>query len=138
MTTEQNKAIVLRFLEAATAPDQTAFRETMSPDFMAHTQAYHDPLDREDFVKHNYSYHLMFSDAYFAIEDQVVEGDKVATRATYHGTHTGSFAGAPPTGKQIAISVFFIHRLNDGKIAEYWALFDTAGIMQQLAPQVAS
>ena len=66
------------------------------------------------------------------IEDQVAEGDKVATRLTFSGTHSGELMGIPPTGKQVTFTAITIDQLVDGKITERWHLFDTLGMLQQL------
>jgi len=34
-------------------------------------------------------------------EDQIAEGDKVATHLTLHAVHTGEFQGMPATGKRL-------------------------------------
>lgn len=54
------------------------------------------------------------------IEDMVAEGDRVAVRAVWHGTHR--VTGAPYDRTGIAI-----FRLNDeGRIAERWSAYDPA------------
>ena len=65
-------------------------------------------------------------------EDQIAEGDKIATRVTLHAVHTGEFQGMPATGKQIAVPQIAIHRIQNGKIAEVWVSSDDVGMMQQL------
>ena len=40
-----------------------------------------------------------FPDLHFTIEDQLVQGDRVAFRWRATGTHTGPLGAAPPTGK---------------------------------------
>lgn len=127
----QNKAIVRRFAEASVASDQTAFQEMLSPDFVAHLAT--GPQNREVFLKHNQGFSIAFSDRQFIVNDQVAEGDKVVTLATWRGTHSaGDFQGLAPTGKQIAISAILIERIKDGKIEEHWSLFDQLSMMQQL------
>jgi steroid delta-isomerase-like uncharacterized protein len=74
-----------------------------------------------------------FPDAQWAIEDQVTEEDKVVTRWTCSGTHTGTFLGISPTGRQLRISGICIDRILGGKIVEEWEEWDTLGMMQQLA-----
>src|SRR2546428_7266244 len=58
------------------------------------------------------------------VEDQIAEGDKVATRLSGRGIHSGNVMGAPPTGKQLTWRALVLSRLVDGKIAEEWVEFD--------------
>ena len=73
-----------------------------------------------------------FPDMHMAIEDLVVEGDKVAIRTTVTGTHTGEFMGIPPTDKKFEISAIDIVRMQDGKLIEHWGVSDAMAMMQQL------
>jgi steroid delta-isomerase-like uncharacterized protein len=73
-----------------------------------------------------------FPDSYFTVEDMVAEGDKVATRKTFHGTHQGEFMGIPPTGQQVSVGLIDIVRIADGKVVEHWSMGDNLGMMQQL------
>ena len=73
-----------------------------------------------------------FPDLHMKIEDQIAEGDMVASRLTVHGTHKGEFMGMPPTGKQITITGTDIVHIKDGKAVERWGNFDDLGMMQQL------
>ena len=50
-------------------------------------------------------------DAPFAIEDVIAEGDKVAVRWTFCGTHRSEFAGMPPTGEKATMTGITVHRL---------------------------
>jgi steroid delta-isomerase-like uncharacterized protein len=139
MQNGQNKSIVIKFLEASTASDQEAFKETMSLDFVGHVPG--GPKNREGFLQHNSLYAAAFSNAQYVVQDQIAEDDKVVTHATWRGTHSGSFQGLPPTGKQISISAILIERVKDGKVVEHWSLFDSLSMMQQLGllppPQAA-
>lgn len=62
----------------------------------------------------------------------IVEGDKVVSRVTYRGTHTGDMMGIPPTGKPVTVSAMIIDQFADRKIVESWRLFDQMSMMQQL------
>ena len=42
-----------------------------------------------------------FPDLSIAVEDVMVEGDRVAARVTMRGTHSGEFQGIEPTGKRV-------------------------------------
>jgi len=73
-----------------------------------------------------------FPDLHFTFDDMVVEGDKVACRWTFTGTHKGEFRGIPPTNKKVTIWAITISRIVGGKAVEEWERFDTLGWMQQL------
>ena len=66
------------------------------------------------------------------IDDMVAEGNKVAIRVTFKGTHQGEFLGIAPTGKDVSIPISLIYRLAGGMIVEHWMLADQLGLMQQL------
>jgi steroid delta-isomerase-like uncharacterized protein len=66
------------------------------------------------------------------IEELVAEGDKVAVRRSYAGTHRGELLGIPPTGKQVRLGGISIFRLAEGKIAEQWEQLDRLALLQQL------
>lgn len=58
--------------------------------------------------------------------------DTVITRWTGRGTQTGDLSGIALTGKSVATSGVWIHRIADGKIAESWNVWDTLGMLRQL------
>lgn len=130
MTAEQNKALMRRFLEATVASDQTALKELLAPDFVAHIPG--GLQNRDGFLQHNNVFLVAFSDRDFEVQDLIAEGDRVTARTIWRGTHSGEFQGVPPTGKQIAISAFIVERIRDGKMVEHWGLFDQLSVMQQL------
>ena len=73
-----------------------------------------------------------FSDIRLDIHDQIAENDKVASFVTFHGRHTGSFMNVAPSHRTVQMTGIRIDRVRDGKVAEHWASFDLAGLMQQL------
>ena len=62
----------------------------------------------------------------------VAEGDKVVTRWTGRGTHSGPRMGIPPTGRKVEVTGMRMFRLAEGKIVETWVNWDMFGLMQQL------
>lgn len=130
MSTEQNKILMRRFLEASVDSDETAFKALLAPDLVAHIPG--GPANREAFVQHNYRYVAAFSDRQYEVEDLIAEGDKVVARVIWRVTHTGAFMGLPPTGKQLAVSAIITERFREGKSVEHWSLFDSLSMMQQL------
>jgi steroid delta-isomerase-like uncharacterized protein len=73
-----------------------------------------------------------FPDFAVTVDDTVSQSDRVAVRLTFTGTHQGGFYGMPATGKAFSIPAIAIARLEDGKIAEWWQIGDTLGLLQQI------
>ncbi len=74
-----------------------------------------------------------FRDLQVTVEDQIAEGDKVATRWTARGTHRGAFQGitqrVPATGKQWTVTGMALIRIANGKMVEGWTNFDALGLL---------
>ena len=73
-----------------------------------------------------------FPDYHSTIEDMVAEGDKVAGRFTWQGTHQREYFNTAPTGKKVTGTMYGIYRFEEGKRAEAWILQDRLSIFQQL------
>jgi steroid delta-isomerase-like uncharacterized protein len=132
MTSEEDKAIVRRFINAFEVNDQATIKEVLAPDYMAHGAGAPGPLDRETVAQRISIFSAAFSELRVTYEDQIAEGDKVVSRLTWRGTHTGDFFGLAPTGKPVVVSAVSIERIKDGKIVERWFNQDDLGLMQQL------
>jgi steroid delta-isomerase-like uncharacterized protein len=142
MSTEQNKAIVRRFFDAFQTNDEAAMKEVLSPDLEAYTHVGPGPVNREAMLQGISRWNAAFSETRFEIEEQIAEGDSVASRMTMRAVHDlGDFQDLPPTGKQIEVSTVTIERVRDGKIVERRVISDFLGMMQQLGlvppPQAA-
>jgi len=73
-----------------------------------------------------------FSDLRFEVEDVIAAGDRVAVRTWFTGTHDGPFMGMPPTGRRVRMQQVHVFRVEDGRIAEMWAVMDQLGALRQL------
>lgn len=132
MSAEENKATVRRFIEEVQNNGNVgATDEFIAAHFTDHTPLGVSP-DLEGAKQIFAMIRAGFPDHDAVVEDQIAEGDKVATYKTFTGTHEGEFAGVPPTGKRATIRVIDIVRLRDGKIVEHWNVVDQLGLMQQL------
>ena len=67
-----------------------------------------------------------------AVEEMIAEGDKVVSRVSGTGIHTGDLQGISPTENQFSVSGVSTMRVANGKIAEERQVFDLMGLMQQL------
>jgi steroid delta-isomerase-like uncharacterized protein len=73
-----------------------------------------------------------FPDLEFSIEEQIAQGDKVASRFEWTGTHSGQFLGVPATGRRVQVWGVVIDRLVQGRIKETRIIMDMLGLMIQL------
>jgi predicted ester cyclase len=132
MSTEQNKALARRVNEEGLNQQNPALvDELCTPSFVFHNGS--RTIQGPQAYKHFLSKFLAaFPDAHFTIEDLIAEGDTVAVRRTFRGTHTGSLMGIPPTGRQVTITDIAILRVANGKFVEGWNNADELGMLQQL------
>ncbi len=79
-------------------------------------------------------YRMAFPDLTPSIStNSLADGDKVIARYTAEGTHTASqFLNMPATAKRYKISGISIYRIENGKIAETWGLWDVYSLMHQM------
>ena len=132
---EENKAIARRALEEifSAQGDLDVADELIAPNYIGH-----DPVSPEDVrgpegVKEFAGmYRNAFPDVQMSVEDQIAEGDMVATRWIASGTHQGDMMGIAPSGNRVTVSGTSIERIVDGKIEETWDNYDALGMMQQI------
>jgi steroid delta-isomerase-like uncharacterized protein len=132
MTTEDNKALVRRYVDALFQQKNLAvFDELCVPDFVLYNDAV--PLQGPEAVKQFHStVFIAFPDIQMTIEHMLAEGDTVAWRYTTHGTHQGNNMGIPPTGKQVTVTGISFVRISGGKMVEQWTYSDAVGLLRQL------
>jgi steroid delta-isomerase-like uncharacterized protein len=131
--TERNKAVVRRFIEKVqNQKNWETYDELNAPDFVNLSAPPGVPSDREGGKMFLGAFLNAFPDFQFTIDDMIAEGDRVATKKTFSGTHTAELNGIPPTWKRVSITFVDILRLRDGKIIEHWLSMDQLRFMQQL------
>jgi steroid delta-isomerase-like uncharacterized protein len=131
---EENKALIQRFVEEAfNKGNLDVADEVYASTFISHDTTAPEGQGSPEGVKQFVSTYLSaFPDGHTTVEDSIAEGDKVAYRWTFRGTHQGELMGISPTGEQVEITGITINRLSGGKIEEQWNLFDQLGMLQQL------
>jgi steroid delta-isomerase-like uncharacterized protein len=132
MSTAENKALVRRFYDIVESHNlDTLTDEVLAEDYRLHFDSAPE-MDQGAAAGFFGAFLAAFPEINHTIEDQVAEGDRVASRIVVRGTHKGELMGIPPTGKDIEISAINIHRIVDGRVAEQWVVSDGLGMMQQL------
>jgi predicted ester cyclase len=144
MTTERNKAIFQRMLEATERDGITA-----QADFFAERAINHGmPVTRDDIRAVLQDIVDTFGDVRLDPLEVVGEGEWLVVRSTFSGTHTGVgrhpyvhhglLAGVPPTGRRIEVQHIHMFRFRDGEIVEHWATRDDVEMMRQLDVPIPS
>ena len=133
MSVEGNKRVVRGQIEAITRGDYEAMRRYLAEDFINHNPPPGQPerglQAAQDAIR---MLHSAFRDYRVEILDLIGEGDRVCTRATVSGTHTGPFLGNEATGRKASVESLMLFRLENGKVVERWAQLDLMAMIQQL------
>lgn len=110
---EFKKAVFRRLVEIYATQDLSALDEVIAPNYIGHASA--GDRDLEGFRKSIQHFHDLFvytADS-FEVNDQFVEGEKVATRMTAH-------VKVRATGEPITLIGINLARIVGGKIVEEW------------------
>jgi predicted ester cyclase len=134
MSVEHNKAVSRRWIQAFNERDDATEADVLGRDYVAHAPASLEPapLDSEAWTRFLAGFVEGFSDLRVTVEDAVGEGDLVAQRVHFEGTHTGEFQGLPPTQRKVSFSGLELNRFVDGRVAEHWFQLDALTLLQQL------
>lgn len=135
-TPTQNAALVREYW-------QTVYNERDSgrvPDFLAGGFVRHDPAVPEGSVPaltdvaRTEAQLADFPDLRVSVDDLIAQEDKVVARMTWSGTQLDPLEpwGAPATGRPAEFMVISIMRVECGRLAEEWPLFDDLTMLRQL------
>ena len=128
---EANKALIREHYDATTnAFKPAAIERQVAADFIDRD----DPriVGPEGVKAHIKALRTAFPDLSVTIEDMVAEGDLVAVRGTWRGTHRAEFRGVPAIGRKVEFGGMVFWRVGAGQIRERWGLLDTPALMRQL------
>jgi steroid delta-isomerase-like uncharacterized protein len=121
------------WVEGLNSGDVSTADSVFAPDCVIHINGSPEPnLTVEGFKQMVAGLLAAFPDLRFTVEDQIVAGDKVATRWIAEGTNSGAFGSVPPTGRRMRIGGLILDRVAAGQVVERWEQWDQMGMMQQL------
>ncbi len=132
MSAETAKAVVRRYFESYNTQRPEAVMAFVHRDHIYHPPGGAPPMDRRGREADEAPFFAAFSDIEAVVEDQIAEGDRVASRVTMRCTHTGTYGGIAATRRRITIPFIDISAVRDGKVFEEWDEFDARGILRQL------
>jgi steroid delta-isomerase-like uncharacterized protein len=145
---EANKAIVRRYLEEGFGPRaEELLDELATDDYVEHGRGWfrvsevddqperagHAESDGREGLKNTHRWlRECFPDLRFRVEQLIAEGDRVAAYSTCEGTQRADYQGVPPSGRRFRVKRMDIFRIQDGRIAEHWAVRDDLTQAHQL------
>ena len=137
MSLDENKAIVRRILQEFWMDGNVqVLDELLADDCVNHEQS--NPELKGKAACKEWANGVLsanrqgFRDLEIEAEDFIAEGDKVVKRWVFRGTHSGEYAGIPPTGKTVTMRGITLYRLTGGKVKEMYWNYDVFGLLQQL------
>ena len=129
---ERNKALVRRVIEQAVNRANLAVAdELIATDYVYHEPTAGEKRGREGFKQLIIVFRTAFPHLRVTVDQQIAEGDVVATRWTATGTHRGKLSGTATTSMKVAVQGIVISRISDGKIAEEFESYDALGMLRQ-------
>jgi steroid delta-isomerase-like uncharacterized protein len=131
-TTAANIALVRSTLDAFNEGDLDTCVARMGPDFVMNLAGLPSMRGPDVWRQGANVIRLGFPDLHARIDDLVAEGDRVAVRLTFRGTHQGEFLGVPATGRTVSYVSHEFYRIADGLVAEEWICSDLASLQGQL------
>ena len=117
--------------------DPDAWVDMFADDFTYYDWTVPEPIRDKGTLRQNFmAWMTAFPDMKVTSVDRVVGDDAVAAEIMFNGTNSGPMAMGgmemPPTGKSAQGRGTYIARVKDGKIVEFRAHPDAAGVMMQL------
>ena len=70
-----------------------------------------------------------FTGITFAVDEVLIDGDRVVQIARFSGTHAGEFFGLAPTGRQVEVQAAILCKVADGVVVEERRIYDFTGVL---------
>ena len=90
----------------------------------------------EEFIQFVALFRAISPDLRFTVDDQVAEGDKVATRWTARLKSNGDGLASQSEGENIEVTGMSFHQVANGKLVESWDNWDAMTVFQSMGQDV--
>jgi len=131
IVSEQAKTTAVKFFEEQDRLRGGPAHELCAEGYRAYLAGF-PAMDLHGHKTFSASFYAAIPDLRHEVQEVIAEGDRVAVRFRLTGTNTGSFQGAPPSGKAVEAGALALMRTASGRVAELRAEFDQLGLMQQI------
>jgi steroid delta-isomerase-like uncharacterized protein len=132
VTPDELKNAYRRIILAVSEGDADALDELVAEDIVDHNPIPDQAPGREGMRQWLAAARTAFPDLHGTVEDVIAEGDRVAARVTWEGTHGGEFVGVPATGRRVSFAAYHHVRFSEDGAAEWWGTADLLGVLEQL------
>jgi predicted ester cyclase len=129
---DEHKEVYRHIIEAVSLGDIDALDALIASDLVDHNPVPGQVPGLTGFKQWVTTARTSFPDLRGTVEQVLAEGDLVAGRVTWRGTHDGPFAGVAPTGRRVTFEAYHFVRFAGGKAAEWWGTADISGALAQL------
>lgn len=131
---EANKALVRRFYAALSAGDYAAADSLVAPGYRHHvvSDTGFRAIDWAAFKAGNAGARQAFPDWTLTPDLLVAEGEYVVALVTGRGTHRGSFAGIPATGRTTQLPLALVHQIRGGRLVADWEVVNAEPALRAL------
>lgn len=120
MSINNNKLLIQRFIdEVINTGNIDHIDNFIAPNYVEIYDGKRFRIGIDGAKEHIIGVRKTYPDLKLTIENQIAEGEWVATCITARGTHRGVWLGIKPTGKILTYSGVNINRIIDGRIVEH-------------------
>jgi len=126
---EENKRVVLDYVDAFNRGDLDGVCQTFAPDALIYGVLGWGGIEKAKPIWRD------LIDCFairLHVEAMIAEGDEVSVRYVEHGRSLNSFRGGPVTGQGYEITAMEWFIIRDGKIHKRWGVRDTATMFWQM------
>ena len=135
MSVESNKRLLEQGFVAWNAGDEAFSKwatEAAAPTIHVHVPVL-TVTGVEGYVAYNMAIRSAFPDAQVTLKEMVGDGDTLVVMYVFSGTNTGTLlTRAITTGKAASFTTVDVYHFADGKIVDYWQLYDRLDLLEQL------
>ena len=125
-----NRDLVRRYYEEiVNSGNVDGIARFIAPDYVEVHDNKRQAIGLAGAVEHVRGVRRTYPDLHLTVEQQLAEGDWVATRVTMRGTHLGEWQGIKPTGKSLEVTAVNIDRVVGGRIVEHGGAANLLGPM---------
>jgi steroid delta-isomerase-like uncharacterized protein len=129
MSAEENAAVVRRYIEEVLNQQNIAALDTLLQPGFTHGVEGRGIAGQAAALRSRFA---AFPDARVHVEHLLADGEQVAVRATWTGTHRQEWLGIAASNTEVTWGIMAFFRIQDGKIAHLWAIEEAAALLRQL------